>query len=186
MHTSSADFIFLPGFISSFVTAETASMFPEITSPGSSVLLLKVGLLLFRVLFIVMFLALAYGLTWSHRRENKVKVMLITWLQLSSFSDFFTLFLRCKEWDLVPSVTSVLILFSSSATVNTIELCSVPVRFAVDLYSIRTLNPWSQTLRFSVFTHSLVYAITHLYFSFSFLLFIFSVWFYSLGRYFRQ
>lgn len=63
MHTSSADFIFLPGFISSFVTAETASMFPEITSPGSSVLLLKVGLLLFRVLFIVMFLALAYGLT---------------------------------------------------------------------------------------------------------------------------
>lgn len=30
------------GFISSFVTAETASMFPDISSPGSSVLLLKV------------------------------------------------------------------------------------------------------------------------------------------------
>jgi hypothetical protein len=51
-------YFFVSGLISSFVTAETALMFPEITSPGSSVLLLKV-----EISYIVLFLVVAYDLT---------------------------------------------------------------------------------------------------------------------------
>jgi hypothetical protein len=89
------------------VTAETALMFPEITSPGSSVLLLKV-----EISYFVLFLVVAYGPTRSEKYSRN-EVFTVT-AAVKVFGLSLTLCINCAKRGQVPSVIFVLFTFCNS------------------------------------------------------------------------